>query len=251
MTATITQTFSPAIGEYGQDYAVPTGTPIYSPVSGTFSSVDNGKKAWGKQAFVHLSQAVGGVATFSVGHLTSFAKQPGQHVNAGDLIGYSGGALSDPSSGVSTGPHVEPQFYNPKGQPINPTSVFAQFASWEKAIFSPTPQLAGAAASNPSTSSSGGFDPFGFLQNLIIGGAQTVSNPGAAVAAAVLGPLTRAFWILIGIGLFMLGIAMVFFNDLEHAIEGGKDVAEKAGEAAATVAAPEAAIPAIAAKDAA
>jgi hypothetical protein len=226
MAPTITQTFNPAIGEYGQDYAVPVGTPIYSPVAGVFSSVDNGKQAWGKQAFVHLTTAIGGIATFAVGHLTSFAAVAGQKISVGQLIGYSGGAPSDPSSGNTTGPHVETQFYNAKGQPLNPVSVFAQFASWEQAIFSGKSSTS-TAPSSSSSSTSGNpyawYDPRHYTWDAANAASTAGTDIAGAIAGTVAGPITRAFWIVLGLGLFALGIAMIFFDDFKGARESGAD----------------------------
>jgi hypothetical protein len=216
-------------------------------VAGIFSSVDNGKKAWGKQAFVHLSSAIGGIATFAVGHLTSFAAAPGQKISAGQLIGYSGGAPSDASSGVSTGPHVETQFYNAQGQPINPVGVFAQFASWEESIFrgkAPTTTAAQSASSHNSGNPYAWWDPRHYTWDVENAASSAGTDIAGAIAGTVAGPITRAFWIIFGLALFTLGIAMIFFDDIKSALEAGQEQAEKAGKVAATVAAPEVAVPA-------
>lgn len=120
----------PPIGEHGNDFAVQVGTPIFSPISGRFSPERNGKLAWGNRGIVH-----GPGLSFAVGHLTSFTKSPGQKVKAGDLIGYSGGASSDPNSGVSTGPHVEVQFFNAAGQDMDPQKLPGGLSSLEQVIF--------------------------------------------------------------------------------------------------------------------
>jgi Peptidase family M23 len=120
-----------APGEYGQDYAVAVGTPINAPFAGIFHSEDNGKSAWGKRGFVRNANG----QTFAVGHLTQFAAQNGQSISKGQTIGYSGGALNDPSSGNTTGPHVETQFIDQFGKYINPAHVFAQFPDYLKTIF--------------------------------------------------------------------------------------------------------------------
>lgn len=221
----ITQLFNPAIGEYGQDYATPVGTPIYSPVAGTFATVDNGKTAWGKQAFVHMPTAIGGVVTFAVGHLTSFAAVAGQKIKVGDLIGYSGGAVTDPSSGVSTGPHVETQFYNAQGAPINPKTVFAQFSSWEQAIFSGK----GAAAAAPANSGSG--NPLDALAAL--GGIpQAIGSATTSVENFAM----RVSFTAIGVVVFIIGIALMVLGDFEHIAQTGADAAAATAKAVAPVA---------------
>jgi hypothetical protein len=53
----------------------------------------------------------------------------GQRVNPGDLIGLSGGAPGDPSSGNTTGPHIEFQLINPQGQYIDPHPFLQKLAS--------------------------------------------------------------------------------------------------------------------------
>lgn len=231
MAPPITQTFDPQNGEYGQDYALPVGRPIYSPVAGTIGTEDKGKSDWGKRVHVFLSQndaVLTGFSSFAVGHLSQFAVAPGQHVNAGDLIGFSGGATSDPSSGDSTGPHVEPQFFGRDNQPINPVDVFKRFSTWEEAIFNkPGPSwnwltgfLPGPAASPPS--SHGGFDPtFGIASAI-----RDASNNAQKFARKV------AFGTL-AVVLVVVGLFIIFFGDIEKAADKVGDIAEKAPPLAA------------------
>lgn len=224
LQAKITQFFNPAIGEYGQDYAVPVGTPIYSPVSGTFSSQDLGKADWGKRAFVILdkaSAAVSGFSTFAVGHLTSFAAVPGEHVNAGQLIGYSGGAASDPSSGVSTGPHVETQFLASNGSPINPKTIFAKFGSFESAIFNGLGSAAGTASSQASS-----LDPLAGIAGAI---GQATSDVTTLVTRLAIGGV-------LGLTLLVVGLGLIFAGDIEKLIGAGQDASQKAAETSATAA---------------
>jgi len=58
--------------------------------------------------------------TFGVGHLSAFGVQDGERVNPGDILGLSGGDPSDPSSGITTGPHVELQWISPDGSFLDP-----------------------------------------------------------------------------------------------------------------------------------
>lgn len=207
----ITQTFNPAIGEYGQDYQVNVGTPIYSPISGTVSTEDKGKQDWGKRVIVFADDTAtraAGLGAFAVGHLTSFAVSSGQHVQAGQLLGYSGGAKSDPSSGDSSGPHVEPQFFGPGTtlqNPIDPTKIFARFPSFESAIFN------GIGSGVGSTASS--LNPLAGV-------------PEAITAAA--GVAARFGWLALGFALFSLGLLLIFFGDVEKVGEKVGDVVEKA-----------------------
>ncbi len=224
---TITQTFDPSIGEYGQDYALPVGRPIYSPVAGTIGTEDKGKSDWGKRVFVHLSKATAdatGVATFAVGHLTKFAVSAGQHINAGDLIGYSGGATSDPSSGNTNGPHVEPQFFGKDFNPINPVDVFKRFTSWEEAIFNKPSSgwnwLTGVAP-GPDFANTG-------LPNPLAGIPEAIT----AATSQVQSVATRAFWFGFALVLFIIGLFLIVSGDLEKLGDKVGDVAEKIAPAA-------------------
>lgn len=222
---TVTQTFDMAIGEYGQDYAVPVGTPIYSPVSGTIGTEDKGKQAWGKRVIVHAERA----PSFAVGHLTAFAVSAGQKVSAGQLLGYSGGAVTDPSSGQSTGPHVETQFFQVtrRGvQYLDPRNVFKQFSSWEQAIFS------GAGAAAGSSASSG--NP---VQDAVNAALSPVGDAISGAAAGFQVVALRLFWFGLGFALFSLGVFIIFFGDIEKLSEKAGDVIEKVAPEAAAAAA--------------
>jgi len=229
---TITQTFNPAIGEYGQDYELPVGRPIYSPVGGTIGTEDKGKADWGKRVLVFTSkttQAATGVTAFAVGHLTKFAVSAGQKINPGDLIGYSGGAKTDPSSGDSSGPHVEPQFFGKNMQPINPVDIFKRFASWEQAIFS---GHSSSSTSSSTSSSSSGFDPLAGVADAI--GQATAAAQGAVGDVTTLG--RRAFWLVFAFTLFGLGIFLIIAGDLEKLFDKGLEQVEKIESAAAPAA---------------
>jgi len=92
---------------------------MYTPFAGTIRVEDQGKGAWGKRVMVVLDNGY----TFAIGHLTSFSVSDGQRVNPGDLLGLSGGAVNDPSSGNSTGPHVEIQWISPGGNFLDPHTI--------------------------------------------------------------------------------------------------------------------------------
>jgi hypothetical protein len=246
----LTQLFDMLIGEYGQDYAVPVGTPIYSPVAGIFATEDKGKKDWGKRAFVHASSGL----SFAVGHLTAFAAVAGQKIAVGQLIGYSGGAVNDRSSGVSTGPHVETQFFTAAGKYINPAGIFSKTPGLLKTIFTgagsngsaPVVTTSATATATATASSDNPYaiwDPRHWAWQLT---SSTVSGLGAAVAGAE-SLAMRGFWVAAGLGIATLGLLLIFFGDIEKGIDRATDVAAKAGGAAADVAAPEVAIPAQAA----
>jgi murein DD-endopeptidase MepM/ murein hydrolase activator NlpD len=105
--------------EQGVDYGMPVGTGIYAPFSGVIRTEDGGKSNWGKRVFVYLDNGY----VFAVGHMSSFNVQEGQRVKPGDLLGGSGGDPSDPSSGQSTGAHIEVQWISPDGQYLNPHPI--------------------------------------------------------------------------------------------------------------------------------
>lgn len=79
----------------GQDFAVPTGTPIVAASAGvvTFAGTDG--------PYGNLVRILhpGGIATW-YGHLSQIQTQKGAQVSAGDLIGLSG------ATGNTTGPHL-------------------------------------------------------------------------------------------------------------------------------------------------
>lgn len=105
--------------EEGIDYGMGQGTLLYTPFAGTIQVEDDGKSNWGKRVFVRLDNGY----TFAIGHMHSFAVSDGQRVNPGDLLGESGGNVNDPSSGVSTGDHIEVQWLSPGGQYLNPHAI--------------------------------------------------------------------------------------------------------------------------------
>lgn len=141
----ITQSFGQN-GEEGTDFAMPVGQQIITPVGGTIQLRDDGKSNWGKAVYVKMPNGW----TFFVGHLHSFAVQDGQQVGPGDMLGASGGATSDPSSGNSTGPHIEVQFIDPSGRQQDPMPYLQQiysgtgttFDKWMGGIFSGSAQPA-------------------------------------------------------------------------------------------------------------
>jgi hypothetical protein len=104
--------------EVGNDYGMPVGTPIYAPFGGYISVTQEGKQGWGNRVLVR-DPATG--LTFGVGHLNRFGPNgTSGYVQAGQIIGYSGGAKDDPNSGSSDGAHVEVQLIDPSGHYIDP-----------------------------------------------------------------------------------------------------------------------------------
>jgi murein DD-endopeptidase MepM/ murein hydrolase activator NlpD len=116
------------------DIAVPTGTPIYAAASGTVAIGDD--STFG--SFVALNPDSSylnpdGNIRVITSHMSQRTVENGQWVEAGAIIGYSGGGANDPGRGSSTGSHVDIMIRN-DGQnspsngtdelTINPTTVF-------------------------------------------------------------------------------------------------------------------------------
>lgn len=65
-------------------------------------------------------------------HLSQFLVANGAYVNAGDIVGLSGGAAGAPGSGSSTGPHLHWHMINPAGIRISPLVYIAQNPSGDQ-----------------------------------------------------------------------------------------------------------------------
>ncbi len=96
-------------------YAVDIGTPYHTPItalwSGTVTSQRTGLP-WGTEVFVKPDN---GLPTYYYYHLDQLNTSVGQHLNAGDVIGLSGGQNSggsNPSSSTySSGVHTHVGFF--------------------------------------------------------------------------------------------------------------------------------------------
>src|SRR4029077_10923143 len=117
----ITQAFGVA-GENGTDFGMPQGQRIYTPFAGYITTVDEGKANWGKKVSIHLDNGY----TIEIGHLHSFNVTDGTRVNPGDLLGLSGGNINDPSSGHSSGDHIEFMVKDAQGHFVNPMPYLTQ-----------------------------------------------------------------------------------------------------------------------------
>lgn len=100
------------VAHTGVDWGEPMGTAIYAPSNGIISAT-NFNKIYGNQTILDL----GGGVQAMFGHQSKFAVKPGQHVKAGQLIGYVG------STGNSTGPHLHFETWV-NGKSVNPLSWF-------------------------------------------------------------------------------------------------------------------------------
>lgn len=94
----------------GVDFGVPTGSKIYAPLAGTVRAIGNtdafpGCYSWGK--WILLDHA-NGLSTLYA-HLSQHAVSPGEKVQTGEIIAYSG------NTGYSTGPHLHFTVYAKEG----------------------------------------------------------------------------------------------------------------------------------------
>jgi murein DD-endopeptidase MepM/ murein hydrolase activator NlpD len=96
----------------GTDFGVGCGTPVLAAAAGEVVSA-YGSEGYGNQLVLNHGTVNGqGLAT-SYSHLTSFSASPGDSVQQGDIIGYSG------NTGYSTGCHLHFMVYE-NGTPVNP-----------------------------------------------------------------------------------------------------------------------------------
>lgn len=154
--------------EHGTDLETPLFTPMTAFSGGTITSIQDAAQGtsvgWGNAITWKLDNPINGVPYGYTIHLASIdpSLQIGQHINAGDLLGYTGGATAqslaqnlattpNPIQGwgntldqypYSTGAHTEfglsygPQFgtgpgwVNPSQYPqLNPANILAQIRS--------------------------------------------------------------------------------------------------------------------------
>lgn len=109
----ITSGYGPRWGRAheGIDYGVPVGTPVYAAASGTVQARAGYNGGYGNLIVIKHSA---GVET-RYAHLSRISVSTGEHVNQGDLIGYSG------NTGSSTGPHLHFEIRQ-NGRSTNPAS---------------------------------------------------------------------------------------------------------------------------------
>lgn len=96
----------------GIDWAAPAGTPIYAPGDAVVRSTD-WNKIYGNRTILDL----GGGLSVMLGHQSGWTVQPGQQIDAGQLVGYVG------STGLSTGPHLHFETWI-NNKPVNPLNWF-------------------------------------------------------------------------------------------------------------------------------
>ena len=134
LTSSFGMRYHPILGysrmHQGIDYGAPMGSPIVAATDGIVNFA-----GWhgGHGNFVQIRHA-GGLGT-GYAHMSRIIARAGQHVNAGQLIGYVG------STGLSTGPHLHFEVYR-NNVAVNPGSVkftqAAQLAGAELSRFKAT-----------------------------------------------------------------------------------------------------------------
>ncbi|AYP68390.1 metallo-endopeptidase [Bacillus phage vB_BboS-125] len=104
-------------GHTGLDIAIPEGTPLYSIGKGVVEKVvDYGDVNAGKTVIVQLQDGTRAV----YGHLSEWAVETGDKIDAGQLLAYSG------NTGRSTGAHLHISLQDQAGNYITPESIVDQ-----------------------------------------------------------------------------------------------------------------------------
>jgi murein DD-endopeptidase MepM/ murein hydrolase activator NlpD len=83
----------------GIDIAIPCGTPLHAPASGTVLE-EYFNAAWGNRIILDLGFHDGVGLAVILNHLSSYVARQGDHVKRGEIVGYSG------TTGWSTGCHT-------------------------------------------------------------------------------------------------------------------------------------------------
>ncbi|MGH3318497.1 MAG: M23 family metallopeptidase, partial [Nocardioidaceae bacterium] len=98
----------------GTDFGAGCGTPVRAADSGTVLSTYY-SSGYGNQVLIDHGIESGVSLSTSYNHLTSFAVSPGEHVEQGEVIAYSG------TTGYSTGCHLHFMVYE-NGATVDPMS---------------------------------------------------------------------------------------------------------------------------------
>lgn len=100
---------------YGLDIANDLGTPVRAPMAGT---VIEAGPASGFGLWVRVRHDDGTVTVY--GHINSYTVQQGQRVQAGQTLAEVG------DRGISTGPHLHFEVWDPSGQKVDPLAWLRQ-----------------------------------------------------------------------------------------------------------------------------
>jgi len=105
----------------GADLAADSGTRVLSVLDGIVEKSGDFNDGYGGQVLIKHPTSDGNFYS-RYAHLRKWYVKPGERVSAGERIGESGGAKSDPHSGRSTGPHLHFEFLGEGLKPLNPES---------------------------------------------------------------------------------------------------------------------------------
>lgn len=99
----------------GVDIDVESGTPVIASLPGTAYRVESCNSSWGGLVVVEVNNPykAGEKAYVSYVHLRAVYVSQGATITQGQTIGESGGAVSDPCHGTSTGSHLHFQVDRP------------------------------------------------------------------------------------------------------------------------------------------
>ena len=101
----------------GIDISTSSGSPVYAPLDGiVISARDTTPNGCG--GFIQLSHLT---MKTKFCHLRQFVVKQGDNVKKGEVIGYSGGAPSDPMHGTSTGSHLHYEILNREDVAVDPS----------------------------------------------------------------------------------------------------------------------------------
>ncbi len=97
-------------GHNGVDWAIPVGNPIYAVADGKVIVARAETRGYGRH--IRIEHPDGTITIY--GHMSRNDVSVGDIVKAKQIIGLSGGAVSDPYSGMSTGPHLHFEIRRPR-----------------------------------------------------------------------------------------------------------------------------------------
>lgn len=177
----------------------PSGTPFTAPLAGTISGIDT-TSSFGDVVTVNLDQPINDSAThYAFLHLSSITPGDflGEHVNAGDLLGYGGGNQSPSGAMPGFALTASDQYGFGSGWANNVQGT------WINPQLDPTSLLNSLAGGNtiPSNISTGSGTSSCDASNPIYGGLCQYLNPTH---------LTQGGFILFGAIVALLAIYLVF-----------------------------------------
>lgn len=108
---------------HGIDIGTVENTPLYAVTTGVVSYAGYNNQGYGNLLILKTS-ATNHNALVYYGHMNSFAVTPGTSVQAGQLIGYSGGKPGNPGAGSSSGPHLHFEIRLASGGWENPHDAY-------------------------------------------------------------------------------------------------------------------------------